>query len=223
MRVNSVAMSADERYVVSGSWDKTVRVWDWQTPNAAPHVLSGHKSWVSSVALSVDDQYVVSGSGDNTVRVWNIVSGQCLATIQGFNGNVNSVAWRKISNLDYLFTGSGDKAVRCWQLILVDHQWQASLRWTSTQAALTLVGAKIEGVKGLSSMNTRLLKQRGVGGEPAPRLRETSKRVINVVAAVSKFKAPLHRRTLDERQTAPSPSTSPSLPAKEQHLFSHFA
>ncbi len=162
--VNSVAMSADERYVVSGSWDKTVRVWDWQTPNAAPHVLSGHKSWVSSVALSVDDQYVVSGSGDNTVRVWNIVSGQCLATIQGFNGNVNSVAWRKISNLDYLFTGSGDKAVRCWQLILVDHQWQASLRWTSTQAALTLVGAKIEGVKGLSSMNTRLLKQRGVVG-----------------------------------------------------------
>ncbi len=172
--VNSIVMSADARYVISGSNDRTVRVWDWQTPEAAPRVLSGHESRVNSVVMSADGRYVVSGSSDKTVRVWNIASGKCLTTIQGFNGSVTSVAWQNIDGLDYLITGSGDKMVCWWQLIPADDQWQVRLRWTSGQDALTLVGAKIEGVEGLSPMNSRLLEQRGATGEPRKTVEEES-------------------------------------------------
>ncbi len=164
--VTSVVISADDRYVVSGSKDNTAQVWDLQTPEAEPSVLRGHESWVTSVVISADGKYVVSGGYDDTMRVWDIASSQCLLTVHGFNGSVNSVAWKHIDDIDYLITGSDDKMVRCWQLIAADNQWQVRLRWTSGQDALTLVGANIEGVEGLSPINSHLLTQRGTTGVP---------------------------------------------------------
>ncbi len=39
------------RLVVSGSWDKTVKVWERETGRLL-HSLEGHTSWVTAVALS---------------------------------------------------------------------------------------------------------------------------------------------------------------------------
>ncbi|THU82460.1 WD40 repeat-like protein, partial [Dendrothele bispora CBS 962.96] len=69
--VNSVAYSPDGRYIVSGSWDKTIRIWDSQTGQPVGHPLQGHTREVNSVAYSPDGRYIVSGSHDKTVRVWD--------------------------------------------------------------------------------------------------------------------------------------------------------
>jgi WD40 repeat protein len=65
--VSAVALSADGKRAVSGSLDKTLRVWDLdgQTP---PRVLEGHTGWVNAVALSADGKRAISGSDDNTLR-----------------------------------------------------------------------------------------------------------------------------------------------------------
>ncbi|MER3441876.1 MAG: hypothetical protein C4296_10990 [Gemmataceae bacterium] len=69
--VLSVAFSPDGGYLASGSFDKTVRVWQVAT---GQHVrtLQGHTDWVRSVAFSPDGRYLASGSGDKTVRVWPV-------------------------------------------------------------------------------------------------------------------------------------------------------
>jgi len=66
--VNSVAFSHDGTNVVSGSYDKTVRVWQVKTGECV-RTLEGHGHSVNSVAFSRDSTHVVLGSYDKTVRV----------------------------------------------------------------------------------------------------------------------------------------------------------
>ena len=58
--VMSVAFSPDGKYVVSGSWDDTARVWEAATGEEVARMT--HDDAVYSVAFSPDGKYVVSGS-----------------------------------------------------------------------------------------------------------------------------------------------------------------
>jgi WD40 repeat protein len=85
--VHSVAFSPDGSYIVSGSNDYFLRVWDSQTwSNTA--VLEGHEDSVLSVALSPDGSRIVSGSSDHTVRVWDSRTGASVAIFREHTDNV---------------------------------------------------------------------------------------------------------------------------------------
>ena len=62
----------DSRYVISGSADNTIRVWDVETGESVCDPLKGHSNWVFSVAFSPDGQRIVSSSYDKTIRVWDV-------------------------------------------------------------------------------------------------------------------------------------------------------
>lgn len=67
--VYSVAYSPDGKRVVTGSYDKTAKVWDAQTGKELL-TLNGHMNWVSSVAFSPDGRRIVTGSRDDTAKIW---------------------------------------------------------------------------------------------------------------------------------------------------------
>ena len=56
---------------MSGSADKTLKVWDAQTGQET-FTLKGHSDIVSSVSFSPDGKRIVSGSYDKTVKVWDL-------------------------------------------------------------------------------------------------------------------------------------------------------
>src|SRR5258708_7443396 len=67
-----VSYSPNGRHVVSGSWDKTIRIWDAETGAAVGEPITGHVGSVSSIAYSPDGQHIVSsGSQGKTVHVWS--------------------------------------------------------------------------------------------------------------------------------------------------------
>jgi WD40 repeat protein len=68
--VRSVAFSPTGELVVSGSDDKTIRVWDTTTGRTVSSPFEGHTNYVMSVAFSPDGRHLVSGSADKRIRIW---------------------------------------------------------------------------------------------------------------------------------------------------------
>jgi WD40 repeat protein len=110
-RVKSVAFSPDSKQIVSGSYDKTVQLWDAIT-GVALQTLKGHLNFVNSVAFSYDSKQVLSGSDDKTVRLWDATTGAALQTLKGHSERVNSVAFSR--NSKQVVSGSDDQTVRLW-------------------------------------------------------------------------------------------------------------
>jgi DNA-binding beta-propeller fold protein YncE len=109
--VRSVAFSPDGKRIVTGSFDKTAKVWDAVTGKEG-FALKGHKNWVNAVAFSPDGQRIVTGSEDNTVKVWNAQGGQELLTLKGHTSVVLSVAFSPDGKR--LVTGSYDNTAKVW-------------------------------------------------------------------------------------------------------------
>ncbi|OKH19845.1 hypothetical protein NIES593_20495 [Hydrococcus rivularis NIES-593] len=112
-RVKAVAVSPDGQIIVSGSWDKTLRLWNRQG-NAIGQPFRGHEGDVTSVAFSPDGQTIVSGSGDGTVRLWNLEGNAIARPFVGHQGDVTSVAFSPDGQT--IVSGSGDGTVRLWNL-----------------------------------------------------------------------------------------------------------
>jgi len=104
-----VGFSPDGKYVVSGSEDNTIRVWEVATSN---EIARGtYEFYVSTVAFSSDSKYVVSG-GDTTARVWEATTGKEIARMS-HDASVSSVAFS--SDGKYVVSGSNDKTARVWE------------------------------------------------------------------------------------------------------------
>ncbi|MFB2972733.1 WD40 repeat domain-containing protein, partial [Aerosakkonema sp. BLCC-F183] len=102
----------DGKYIVSGSADKTVRLWD-SKGNPIGQPLVGHQESVTSVTVTPDGKYIVSGSADKTVRLWDIKGNPIGEPLVGHESAVTSVAVTPDGK--YIVSGSYDKTVRLWQ------------------------------------------------------------------------------------------------------------
>ena len=111
--VTSVAVSADGNFVVSGSEDRTVRVWDAKTGTALC-ILAGHERGVTCVAASSDGRSIVSGSEDKTVRVWDAKTGAAQRVLLGHEHGVFTVATSPDGKT--IVSGSRDGTIRVWDL-----------------------------------------------------------------------------------------------------------
>lgn len=90
--VKSVVISPDGKTLVSGSYDKTIKVWDLATGKVL-HTLLGHSQRVTCIAISPDGQILASGSYDRTIKLWALTSGELLATLTGHLDRIRHIAF----------------------------------------------------------------------------------------------------------------------------------
>ena len=109
----SVSYSPNAARVVTGSRDKTIRIWDVESGNTVGEPLTGHTDCVNSVAYSPDGCHIISGSSDRTIRIWDAETGAAVGnTLNGHTEWVNSVAYSPDGC--HIISGSFDQTIRIW-------------------------------------------------------------------------------------------------------------
>lgn len=113
--VSDCEVSSDGLFVISSSWDKSLRLWELKSGNSKK-LFVDHDKDVLSVAFSHDNRQIVSGSRDKTIKVWNTI-GECKITIteNGHSGWVSCVRFSSPKN-PLIVSGGWDKVVKVWNL-----------------------------------------------------------------------------------------------------------
>ena len=120
VRAVVIGRIGDRDVIVSGSSDRTVRVWDAVTGRRRGERLTGHTGSVETVAIGRigDRDVIVSGSSDSTVRVWDAATGRPRGEpLTGHTGGVETVAIGRIGDRDVIVSGSWDRTVRVWDAV----------------------------------------------------------------------------------------------------------
>lgn len=107
----AVDWSPDGHKLASGSYDRSVRIWDPAT-GACLQTLAGHSNGVDAVAWSPDSATLASASLGGAVCLWDTATGQQRALLEGHTGGVVDVAWSPDGHS--LVSGSSDQMVRVW-------------------------------------------------------------------------------------------------------------
>ena len=105
--------------VISGSDDKTVRVWDLATGAPVGAAVHGHGGPVRAAAVAELEgrPVVISGSDDKTVQVWDLATGTWVGrSLTKHGGSIFAVATAEFDSRPVVISGSDDKTVRVWDL-----------------------------------------------------------------------------------------------------------
>src|SRR5262249_50014184 len=108
--IRAVAFSPDGRRIVTGSADRTAKVWD-TTSGRELFSLIGHSDWIWCVAFSPDGRRIVTG--DQTAKLWEMARGRELLTLKGHEAGLNSATFSPDGQR--ILTASDDQTAKIWR------------------------------------------------------------------------------------------------------------
>ncbi|KAH8150402.1 uncharacterized protein LAJ45_05613 [Morchella importuna] len=111
------------RMVVTGSGDKTVKLWSL-TDYSCLKTFEGHTNSVLKTVWLSGGLQVGSSGGDGLVKVWDVKSGECNATLDNHEDKVWALTVRKDDHV--LVSGGGDSVVTFWEDISESTRQEAS-------------------------------------------------------------------------------------------------
>jgi guanine nucleotide-binding protein subunit beta-2-like 1 protein len=108
--VSSLALNSDCTKLISGSWDKTIRLWDIATCKS-DSIFKGHTKDVLSVGFSHDERLIFSGGMDNSLKYWN-TKGDLKHDNTQFKGWVSCILNIEKGKNHYIAVGCWDGSVK---------------------------------------------------------------------------------------------------------------
>ncbi len=111
--VRCLSFTPDGTNLVSGSFDKTIKLWQVATGQLVRTFTDSLKG-VFALAVSPDGKLLASGSWDETIALWDLASGACIQNLTQHQSSVRSLAISPDSKT--LVSGSFDRTIVLWQL-----------------------------------------------------------------------------------------------------------
>ncbi|MCC2961776.1 TIR domain-containing protein [Massilia sp. IC2-278] len=157
--VSSLTLANDDKFLISGSRDNSIRTWDAST-GLCYQVLEGHTDYIATIALHTNQRHALSGSGDRTLRLWDLATGHCLRVLDGHRGDIAYVRWTgentaisgdEFGFLSWTFKGIDFASLPIGANSKEENSGEAQIQYTN--AKVLLVG---ESGAGKSSLSIRL-------------------------------------------------------------------
>jgi platelet-activating factor acetylhydrolase IB subunit alpha len=100
-------------YLVSGSRDKTVKLWD-ATTGTCVLTFQEHDNWVRAVCFHPSGLYILSCSDDRSVRVYDIQKKRCIRTLSEAHTQFVTCLVQHVK-LPYVVTGGVEREIKVWE------------------------------------------------------------------------------------------------------------
>ncbi|KZV65142.1 hypothetical protein PENSPDRAFT_143951 [Peniophora sp. CONT] len=178
--ISSVAVSPDSRYIVSGSFDDPIQIWDAETGQSTLKPLAGHAGDINSLAFSPNSKLVVLGSSDNSIQIWDVEKGQMVGKpFVGHTGDINSVTFSPDGAR--IASSSEDGTIQIWDVDSETREARNSLK--GHDGAVRSIAFSPDGKRVVSGANDKTIciwdVETGALRSPGP-LEGHSRRVYSV-------------------------------------------
>ena len=161
----SLAFSPNNQHVISGSRDKTLRIWDLESGEPVGEPLVGHGDSVTAVAFSGDGRKIASSSDDPLVCIWDA------KTRQQIGKPIEVSEW--VFSLDFSFDGSTVilgclDSLQGWNIDRQTLRWQVDI--PAYSFAITPDNTQIvcSGFDGVHIINIPTSDMQKVAASPSP-------------------------------------------------------
>jgi WD40 repeat protein len=111
--IRAVALTPDGQVAVSGSTDRTLKVWDVEA-GVELRTLTGHADSITGVAVTDDGAFGISSCADGTLKTWNLETGKEERTLVGHKSWVRSVAMTPDGQ--FAVSASDDLTIKVWDV-----------------------------------------------------------------------------------------------------------
>ncbi|KAG8947232.1 hypothetical protein FRC03_001145 [Tulasnella sp. 419] len=169
-RIASATFSLDGKLLLSGSWDGTIKAWNWRVSDLPILTLSSSTT-PRAIAISPDGNLVASTSKKN-VSLWSTNKKEVVAKLEGHTRDVECIAFLPDGN--GLVSGSEDKTLRIWR-------------------------AQVNQSSPLSPYPSPITGSRGITGDPGPSSARTVERWNQFVPLNKQFTGEYRRSTTEPR------------------------
>ena len=110
--VYCIDISKDNKYLVSGGWDNSVKLWDYKNAKEIKS-FDYHKDMIRCLKFSNDNSMIASVSEDNSVRIWDVKTAQ---QIWKYESDSFFLSCAISPDAKYLAASSRDETIKIWDL-----------------------------------------------------------------------------------------------------------
>ena len=113
MLLLAIAISPDSTTLVSGSADKTIRIWNLQTGEPL-YTINQHLAAVNTLAITADNQTLISGGADSTIKLWNLHTEELRYTWYQPSTAISAIAIHPDGKI--IASSSQDGTIKLWHI-----------------------------------------------------------------------------------------------------------
>jgi COMPASS component SWD3 len=116
--ITAIAITEDQRFLISVSWDRTLKIWDFARGTLI-NTVEAHDQGILALAVTGNgDYHLATGGFDQTVKLWTLASDASnLELNQIFLGHLGSIHGLDFApRWHFLVSGSYDQTLKQWNL-----------------------------------------------------------------------------------------------------------